>query len=39
MPSFETGLNNQQIADIVKYVRTSWGNTAIPDVTPSMVAS
>jgi mono/diheme cytochrome c family protein len=38
MPSFEAGLNNQQIADIVNYVRTSWGNTAMPDVTTSMVA-
>ena len=38
MPSFETELNNQQIADIVNYVRTSWGNIAMPDVTTSMVA-
>jgi len=28
MPSFETELNNQQIADIINYVRTSWGNMA-----------
>jgi mono/diheme cytochrome c family protein len=38
MPSFEAELNNQQIADIVNYVRTSWGNIAISDVTTSMVA-
>ena len=38
MPSFETYLNDQQIADIVNYVRTSWGNKAVPDVTTSMVA-
>ena len=37
MPSFETELNNQQIADILNYVRTSWGNIAMPDVTTSMV--
>jgi mono/diheme cytochrome c family protein len=39
MPSFETELNNQQIADIVNYVRTSWGNIAMPDVTTSMVTN
>ena len=39
MPSFETELNNQQIADILNYVRTSWGNIAMPDVTTSMVTN
>jgi mono/diheme cytochrome c family protein len=38
MPSFATRLNDQQIADIANYIRTSWGNTAAPDATASMAA-
>jgi mono/diheme cytochrome c family protein len=38
MPSFASQLDDQQIADIANYVRTSWGNTAAPDATASMVA-
>lgn len=39
MPSFASQLSNQQIADIANYVRTSWGNIAVPDTTAEMVAS
>ncbi|MFG1288583.1 c-type cytochrome [Xanthobacter versatilis] len=39
MPSFAGRLDDQQIADLANYVRTSWGNTAAPNVTASMVAS
>jgi len=28
MPGFAAQLSNQQIADLVNYVRTSWGNDA-----------
>ncbi|MEP9354600.1 c-type cytochrome [Xanthobacter sp. KR7-65] len=38
MPSFAGRLGDQQIADLANYVRTSWGNTAAPNVTASMVA-
>lgn len=38
MPSFASRLSDQQIADVLNYVRTSWGNTAAPDVTPMMIA-
>ena len=37
MPSFAATLNDQQIADIANYVRTSWGNGAPPNATPEMV--
>jgi mono/diheme cytochrome c family protein len=30
MPSFEDKLNNQEIADLVTYVRNAWGNSAAP---------
>jgi len=39
MPSFASQLSNQQISDIANYVRVSWGNIALPDTTPNMVAS
>jgi mono/diheme cytochrome c family protein len=38
MPSFAAKLNDQQIADIANYVRSSWGNTAPPNATAAMVA-
>jgi mono/diheme cytochrome c family protein len=38
MPSFASRLNDQQIADIANYVRSSWGNTGPPNVTAAMVA-
>lgn len=37
MPAFGYQLTEQQVADIVNYVRTSWGNGAVPDATPSLV--
>ena len=36
MPSFAAQLDDQQIADIANYVRSSWGNTAAPNVTAAM---
>jgi len=39
MPSFAGRLDNQQIADLANYVRTSWGNDAPPNATASMVAA
>ena len=39
MPSFAGGMSDQQIAALANYVRTSWGNTAAPDATSSMVAT
>lgn len=39
MPSFAGRLDDRQIADLVNYVRTSWGNSATPDVTASLVAA
>lgn len=36
--AFATRLNDQQIADIANYVRTSWGNTAAPNATAATVA-
>lgn len=38
MPAFGGQLDDQQIADIANYVRTSWGNTAPPNSTAAMVA-
>jgi mono/diheme cytochrome c family protein len=39
MPSFAGRLSDSQIADVVNYVRSSWGNRAAPNTTPQMVAS
>lgn len=39
MPGFATVLTPQQIADVVNYVRTSWGNGAPATATPDLVAS
>ena len=38
MPSFAGQLTNQQIADVANYVRTSWGNQAVPNATAEEVA-
>lgn len=37
MPSFARSLDDQQIADLANYLRTSWGNTAQPNATAAMV--
>ena len=39
MPAFKDRLTDQQVAEIANYIRTSWGNTAQPNVTPAMVAT
>jgi mono/diheme cytochrome c family protein len=40
MPAFAGHMSDQQIADLAKNcVRTSWGNTATPDATGSMVST
>ena len=38
MPALGGQLDDQQIADIANYVRTSWGNGAAPNSTAAMVA-
>ena len=37
MPSQLNGVTAPQLADIINYVRTSWGNSAPPNVTPQMI--
>jgi len=37
MPSQLNGVTAAQLANIINYVRTSWGNNATPSVTPQMV--
>lgn len=37
MPAFGAQFNNQQIADISNYLRTSWGNKGTASVTPAQV--
>ncbi len=39
MPSFAGTLTDQEIADVVNYVRNSWGNYAPANATPDLVAS
>ncbi|MDH6302930.1 mono/diheme cytochrome c family protein [Polynucleobacter sphagniphilus] len=39
MPSFASRLNDEEIAQLSNYVRGSWGNSASPNVTQSMVKS
>jgi mono/diheme cytochrome c family protein len=39
MPSFGGHMSDRQIAELANYVRTSWGNTAAPDATASMVST
>jgi len=38
MPSFASRLTDTDIADIVNYARTSWGNGAASNVTPLMAS-
>ncbi len=38
MPAFGNQLSDQEIADVVNMIRTSWGNRATANVTPSDVA-
>jgi mono/diheme cytochrome c family protein len=38
MPSFDWKMNDQQMADMLNYVRNSWGNQAA-EVTPQQVAA
>ena len=38
MPNFSEDLNDAQVAAILSFVRSSWGNTASP-LTPDVVAS
>ncbi|MBS0960164.1 c-type cytochrome [Acetobacter thailandicus] len=35
MPAYKTTLSDQQIADVVNFIRTSWGNKAPANVTAS----
>ena len=39
MPSFRDALSDREIADVVNYVRTSWGNDAPPNAHSGAVAS
>ena len=39
MPAFKDQLTDEQVADIANYIRTSWGNSAAPNVTSAMVAN
>jgi mono/diheme cytochrome c family protein len=36
MPAFAGQLNDQQVADLANYLRTSWGNGAAPNTTAAM---
>ena len=38
MPSFASQLDDQQVADVANYVRTSWGNTGVASATAADVA-
>ena len=35
MPGYKNALSDQQIADVVNFIRTSWGNKAPANVTAS----
>jgi len=39
MPSFAGALGDQDVADVVNYVRRGWGNKAPTNATPALVAS
>jgi len=39
MPSFAGKLDDRQVADVVNYVRSSWGNYAPANATPDKVSS
>lgn len=38
MPAWKSELNDQQVAGVVSYIRSAWGNKAAP-VTPAEVAA
>jgi len=38
MPAFRDVLNDQQAAEILSYIRTSWSNKASP-ITPAEIAA
>jgi mono/diheme cytochrome c family protein len=38
MPAFASQLSDAQVADLANYLRTSWGNGALANTTPAMVA-
>ena len=38
MPAFASQFSDQQVADVVNYVRSHWGNTAPTNATAAMVA-
>jgi len=39
MPSFAGSLNDNDVAELANYVRTSWGNAAAPNATAALAAS
>ena len=39
MPAFASQFSDQQVADVVNYVRSHWGNTAPANATAAMVAN
>jgi mono/diheme cytochrome c family protein len=39
MPSFAGALGDQDVADVVNYVRSGWGNEAPTNATPALAAS
>ncbi len=39
MASFADAMTDEQIADLANYVRTAWGNDAVPNATPWGVAT
>ncbi|HEY7301253.1 MAG TPA: cytochrome c [Xanthobacteraceae bacterium] len=39
MPSFAGSLDDRRVADVVNYLRTSWGNKAAPNATSGLVAA
>lgn len=38
MPQFGTQLNDEQVANVVNYIRTEWGNKYTTAITPAQVA-
>ena len=39
MPAVGQGMTDTEIADVVNYVRTAWGNTASPDAQSGLVGT
>nr|WP_321983055.1 c-type cytochrome [uncultured Lichenicoccus sp.] len=37
MPRFGGALGDQELADLANYIRTAWGNGAVPNATPTFV--